>query len=200
MSRLTRDLAKLRWHLVGAAASVAAAAAITYLAATGRQAAQSEHDAASSRYRQAQSRLSQVHGEEAEIREKAALFLRLQEKGIIGEEKRLEWSELLNDARHRLRIPTMDYEFAPQRVIDGNAKLAFHQSGMKLHLETLHEVDTLDFLDYLQEEAMALLWVRNCKLSRLPASAARQEAAPALISADCSIDWVTLQIHEGARP
>lgn len=61
-------------------------------------------------------KLKQVRNEESEIKQKSAVFNTLQTRGMIGEEQRLEWIELLKDIRDTRRLIDLQYEIAPQRL------------------------------------------------------------------------------------
>lgn len=191
MKLAARDLKKLRWQIAAAAGLIGAAAAIAYLSEITTRQAEAAHRAAATRHGQVDTRLRQVRVEEEEIKNRAALFLQLQEKGILGEEKRLDWTETLRDIQHRMRLPDMTYEFAPQKALEGNGggDYAFYSSSMKLYLRLLHEEDLLNFLDKVQREAKAMVLTRSCKVARQPATGPTTSFAQ--LSAECELDWVT---------
>lgn len=193
-----RDLKKLRWQLAIAAALIAGAGAIAYLSLVTTQKANAEHRAAAAYHAQIDARLRQVRIEEEEIKNRAALFTRLQENGVLGAERRLDWVELLREIQRSLRLPGINYEFSPLKPLDGKGGGSFYASSMKLHLLLLHEGDLLNFLSRLQQEAKAMVLVRNCSLTRTAPGGGATEASPAQLSADCEIDWVTAQVS-GAR-
>ena len=186
-----RDLKKLRWHLLAVAALLAAAALLALWSRSIEGEARRDMDAAAARFRQTESRLRQVRTEEQEIKEKSALFLRLSRNGIIGDEQRLEWTEMLRDVQRQLRLPEMSYEFAPQALLEGgtNGDYAFLASPMKIHLQLVHEYDLINFLDLVQRQARALVVTRSCALGRStpsPSAAGRGQ-----LSADCELEWIT---------
>jgi hypothetical protein len=193
-----RDLKKLRWQLAIAAGLVVAAAAIAYMSLIALRKAEAEHRAVASSHARIDTRLRQVRTEEEDIKNRAALFLHLQERGIIGEEKRLDWIEMVDDLQNRMRLPDMNYEFAPQKPLegDGSGEHAFFVSSMKLHLNLVHEEDLLDFLAEVQREARAVVLARSCNVSRAPAGARNSLAQ---LSADCELDWITVRKAEIAK-
>jgi hypothetical protein len=185
LPRLRASLAAMLLMLaLGVAAAVYArgrvAEARTALAAA--QAARNEIDG----------KLRQVKSEEDEIRWKAAVFDRLAARGVIGEEERLEWIELINEIRDRCRLPEVHYEFAPRRALDGAGASGLYASAMKLRARLLHEEDLIRLLGDLRERAPALIQVKRCELSRLPAADAGNPLR-GLLQADCLIDWITLR-------
>ena len=139
-------------------------------------------------------KLRQVRNEENEIRQKAALFNGLQARGVIGEEPRLEWVELLKEIRDRRRLIEVHYEFAPQQALDKaqSGMLGLYASTMKLQIRLLHEEDLTRLLDDLRRQARALIQVRRCDVARLPRTGA-DNALQGLLQADCVIDWITLR-------
>ena len=134
-----------------------------------------------------------------------AVRLGLHEKrsGIVGEENRLEWTELLREIRDRRRLPALDYEIAPQRPLDPiSGDLVFLASPMQLNAHLLHEEDLLRLLDDLHRHARPLLRVRECTLERLPRGAAEGSSAHprANLRAECQIDWITIGQPGPRRP
>lgn len=189
------DLQKLQSSLLATLLMVAVGAASVHFALNSTKAAKLEQAAAQKNRNDFDGKLKQVRSEEAEIKQKSAVFNTLRARGIIGEEQRLEWVELLKDIRDRRRLLDLQYEIAPQRPLDaspGNA-FAFYASTMKVQLKLLHEEDLTRLLDDLRRQASALIQVRSCAVSRLPRGGA-DDASNAHLQADCQIDWVTL--HE----
>jgi hypothetical protein len=119
--------------------------------------------------------------------------------GMIGPEKRLEWTESLRDLQRRLRLPGMNYEFGPQVPLESvaGADYAFHSSQLKIQLRVLHEEDLLNFVGQLQKEAKALVVLRACKLSRLPGGSTPRDAAQ--LVGECTMEWITLRRPSGTR-
>lgn len=140
-------------------------------------------------------RLQRVRSEEDDIKEKSAIFHNLKSRGVIGDEQRLEWVELLKDIRDQWRLFDLKYEIAPQRSLDANpgSGYAFFTSTMKLQLKLLHEEDLTRLLDDLRQRAKALILVKNCKVARL-AHGEMEDGLPAQLEAECQIEWITL--HE----
>jgi hypothetical protein len=119
----------------------------------------------------------------------------LQERGIIGEEQRLEWVELLKDIRDQRRLIDLRYDLAPQRLLDGGppGDFAFYASTMKLEVKLLHEEDLTRLLGDLQLQAKALIRVNRCRVERLPPSVDERAGRHANLVADCEIDWLTVR-------
>lgn len=156
-------------------------------------AAQAAFAAAQNQRDEYDGKLKRVRSEENEIREKAALFNRLQARGVIGEEQRLEWVELLKEIQDRRRLIELRYEIAPQHTLEKGqpGPLGLQASTMKLQARLLHEEDLTRLIDDLRRHARALVQVKRCDVSRLPRGG-NEHALQGLLQADCTIDWVTL--------
>ncbi len=189
-----RDFRKLRWHLIGTTGLILMAGLIALASSYSGKPVHRDNAAAKNKYQTTDNRLRQVRTEEQEIRDKTALFAELRSRGAVGEEKRLEWTEKLRQIRRELRLPDISYEFSPQIALEGSGSkdYAYYNSPMKIHLQLLHEGDLLNFLARLREEASAFVLVRSCRIKRLPAASGDPKTAPATLSADCEMDWITL--------
>ncbi|MDR1934263.1 MAG: hypothetical protein LBS49_01480 [Candidatus Accumulibacter sp.] len=187
-----RDLSRLRGSLLALALMAALGAAALVFSSDRIDAARTALSTARAERNEIDGKLRRLRGEEHEIRQKAALFNRLQARGVIGEEQRLEWVELLGEIRDRLRLIELRYEFAPRHALDEARSGAFglHASSMKLRLRLLHEEDLTRLLDALRREAPALIQVRRCELARRTGV---DDALQGLLQADCLIDWITLR-------
>ena len=157
-----------------------------------------ENVAANASKNQVDQRLRQVRTEEQELKEKAQIFQQLQNSGMAGEEKRLDWTEMLRNTQREMRLPGMTYEFGAQIPLDTveGAAFAYFTSPMRLQLRLLHEQDLLNFLNRIQKEASALVLVRSCKLSPLARSNDARDGL-AQLGAECELQWVTVRRSTG---
>lgn len=200
MKLTARDSSKIAWIalLVALLIGLAIAAGLWSTGGTGK--ARAERDAAAARKLEIEKRLGRVRTEEQEIKARTQQFQQMELAGMIGQEKRLEWTELLRDLQHRLRLPGMNYEFGPQVPLESvaGADYAFHSSQLKIQLRVLHEEDLLNFVAHLQKEAKALVVLRGCKLSRLPGANPAARDAAQLIG-ECTMEWITLRRASGTK-
>ncbi|MBP8866541.1 MAG: hypothetical protein KBG62_00395 [Propionivibrio sp.] len=194
MKFLPGDLKKLQISLLVCLLMIVMGAAVVFFANGATRSAQHERVTAQAQRNDYVGKLQRVSSEESEIKEKSALFQRLQKRGIIGEEQRLEWVELLKDIRDKRRLIDLVYEIEPQRPLDvaPGAGFTFNVSPMKVQLKLLHEEDLTRFLGDLNEQARALIQVRYCKVTRQPQGQAGTSGQANLL-AECRIDWVTLR-------
>ena len=200
MKLATADLRKLRSSIAAALLMIALGAASVDLALASARQARAEQAAAQRQKDDVDGKLRRVRGEEAEIKDKSAQFGRLQHRGMIGEEQRLEWVELLKTISERRRLLELRYEIAPQRALEAlpGSAMGFYASAMKMQLKLLHEEDLTRLLGDLQQQAGPLIQVKSCTVSRLPSA---EDAGAARLQAGCLIDWVTLRAvgQESAR-
>ncbi len=186
------DLRALKTSVLTVVLMVAGGAAAVNFSLSASVAASLARGAAQAERNDFDGKLRRVRGEESEIRQNSAVFDKLKASGIIGDEQRLEWVELLKEIRDRRQLIDLRYEFGPQRALDDQPTggFAFHASLMKLQVDLLHEEDLTGLLGDLRQNASAFIQIRSCLLSRLAPSAS---AAGALLRGDCQIDWVTLR-------
>lgn len=187
------DLPRVQLSLAAALLMIAVGAAGLSLALASTRTARLELAAAQKERNELDDKLKQVRGEEAEIKQKSAVLSTLQARGVVGDEQRLEWVELLKSISERRRLIDLQYEIAPQRPLAPATPgtFAFYASTMSVQLKLLHEEDLTRLLDDLRQQARALIDVKRCSVSRLPGAAER--VGHAQLQADCQIDWVTLR-------
>ena len=194
-----RDLKRTQWVALLAAILIALAVAAGLWTSAGAHKAQVERDAAAARKSEVERRLARVRTEEQEIKTRTQQFQQMDQAGIIGQEKRLDWTELLRDLQQQLRLPGMSYEFGAQVPLETTTDTgyAYHSSPLKIQLHLLHEEDLLNFINRLQREAKAMVLVRGCKLVRPPATNSAGGAVQ--LNAECTMEWVTLRRATGAQ-
>ena len=193
-----RDFAKLRGSLLILVLMSALGVAAVIYSRTMTTDAQRLFAKEQSGRQEIDSKLRQVRNEENEIRQKAERFSQLQTRGIIGDESRLDWVELLRAIRERHGLIEVHYEFSPRHALDKTpaGTLGLYASTMKLNARLLHEEDLIRLLDDLRREARALIQVRRCDVSRLPRT---DNALQGNLQAECVIDWITLNKADQAK-
>ncbi|MDR3298413.1 MAG: hypothetical protein LBU43_00040 [Candidatus Accumulibacter sp.] len=187
-----RDLSRLWPSLLAAALMTALGGTAIVVSGERVAAARTAFSTARAERNAIDGKLQRLRGEEHEIRHKAALFGQLQADGVIGEEQRLEWVELLKEIRDQRRLIEIRYEFAPQHAL-GDAPVesfGLYASAMKLQARLLHEEDLIHLLDDLRQQARALIQIKRCDVTRRTNV---DDALQGLLQADCLIDWITLR-------
>lgn len=156
--------------------------------------AQRTRDASSSRY-------AQVDNEKRDIRNFQHRFVELRNRGLIGDERRLEWLDAIRQTQTQLKLPPLSYEIEPQQVVTLETPLDLGEyqlrgSRMHLHLELVHELDLFNFFQDLRERSYVA--VQDCSIKRLGVVAGTPGAAT--LGADCTLNWITLNTAPKAPP
>lgn len=145
-------------------------------------------------------RLARTREDEEEIRRTTARFNQLRERGIIGDERSMEWAELVRRIRHSRKLLDVRYELSPQHPLDpallpaADARFEFLASTMAFSMQLLHEEDLLNFLADLRAAAPAYVQVRNCRMERISGEPGGKADG---LKADCDIDWITIRERRG---
>jgi hypothetical protein len=151
----------------------------------------------------AQERVSRVSEEEREIREDLVYYEQMRQRGIVGEQSRLDWIESITRIKNDRKLFEIRYSFEAQKPLDYPGLVAtgaaeFVVSRLKLDMLLLHEGDLLNFLADLQTNIRAHVSVRKCTVGRIERGAA--PAATSLqprLRAECLIDLVSVK---GIKP
>lgn len=141
-------------------------------------------------------RLAATDRDLAELAARAERYRRLDARGLLGAERRLDWIDLITAVRVARQLFDVDYDFAAQRPLEAtpSPSVAAVASTMKLRMPLLHEGDLIAILEDLAERAPALLQIRECRLERVAAEP--HDTGPAArLAASCRIDWITLQVR-----
>jgi hypothetical protein len=150
---------------------------------------------------QASQRLMRIAEEEKEVKEKLEVYRQLQDLGILGAERRLEWADAMTRIRTQLELPDLRYRVERQRLLNSvagkPAAVDFYASTMRVELALLHEGDLFGFLEDLRASGNAYYAVRRCSLTRAGQFAAAARLAPRL-RAECEIDLITI-VDRGAK-
>jgi hypothetical protein len=156
-----------------------------------------QHKFALSERQAIQSKLSRATEEEREIREKLVDYRALLARGVIGDERRLEWVETIGQIKNDHKLSEIKYQIDPQRTLElpgitASSEVELRVSALKVNMQLLHEGDLLVFIDGLRRKLKAHVLVRSCSVQRLDRSGQDRGIAPRL-RADCVIDLVTIR-------
>ena len=191
------ELHLIRRALLCCAAIVGISLLALHLASDYRDRQAQRLDLAQKERRAAAARFNQVETEKLEMRAFAPRFQALQRRGLIGEENRLDWIDAIRLSQQQRHLLPLSYEISAQQVLKVPLPLTMGQyqlrgSKMQLHMDLLHEMDLLNFFDDLRQSGYFA--VQECALKRSGTAASAGQAA--ILSADCSLLWLTL----GDRP
>lgn len=194
MTLTQRDFRKLLLPLAATLTLLVMAGALAWWSHAEKDGAAQERNRAAEGKTRIETRLRQFHSEESDLKARSQLLQHLQDAGILGEERRLDWMEQLRNTQRDLRLPGLNYEFAVQAPLNRAAASGYtwFNSPLRLQLRLLHEGDLLNALDHLQRQAHAMVIVRSCRLAPPPVKDERRESVAAL-QADCTLDWLTVR-------
>ena len=195
-----REFAQVRAALVTFAGTLGIATAAVFATFWHMDAARTTENLAITARDAAKSRMVHAETEKSEIRLYQPQFLELRRKGLIGEERRLNWVEAIRQIQEQRRLLPLSYEIEPQqpyrleiRVPTGDYQL--RGSRMALHMDLLHELDLFNFLADLRQAGS--FTVQDCSIKRA-ASASTAALSPTL-TAECTLNWLTLVPHPAVR-
>jgi len=156
-----------------------------------------QHKVALAERQAIQNKLSRATEEEREIREKLVDYRKLLARGVIGDERRLDWVETIGQIKNDHKLSEIKYQIEPQRTLElpgitPTSEVEFRVSALKVDMQLLHEGDLFVFLDGLRSKLRAHVLVRSCSIQRLDRSGQDRGIAPRL-RADCVIDLVTIR-------
>lgn len=196
MKFVASDLKRLR--LPAAVGGVLALAGVAcYFAADNYLRETKQLSAATTAQRaEVQTKLASATEEEREIKASLQQYQALAARGVIGDEKRLDWIDTITAIKNERRLFNISYSIEPQRDLDypgfaagGNVK--FVSSRVKIEIQLLHEEDLLNFVDDLAKRGRSYLSVRSCDVQRTE-RAGGTTLAPRLQAA-CVFDLITIR-------
>ena len=135
--------------------------------------------------------------EEDVIKDYFPRFMDLHKTGLLGEEQRLNWIEVLQDAGDRLQLPSLSYEIRAQKPHHPQfptppGRYGIFASEMILTMQLLHEGDLFALLDLLNERARGLYTVSGCELTRNFVELTDNPGA-GNVTATCLLEWFSIR-------
>lgn len=126
-------------------------------------------------------------------------YRKLEARGFIGEEPRLQWLETLRRMGEENGILAMEYRLHEQRpyslppAVDSGSYQVY-ASAMDLQVDALHEGDLLLFLDHLHGQESGLVVVDGCTLRRQGGDEVLPGAAN--VRAACKLSWFSIRVQD----
>ena len=195
MNFTAAELKKLALPLLLLVALLGAGAGLILWVQSQQQTAVRQLAAASAERAQAKERLARIAEEEKEVNDKLAVYRRLKNLHILGEEQRLEWADAMTRIRTTRELLDLRYLVDRQRLIGSfavkPAGVDFYASTMKVDIALLHEGDLLTFLRELRDSGNAYYSIRRCTINRTGTAATGTSIVPRL-RAECEIDLITI--------
>jgi hypothetical protein len=141
----------------------------------------------------ARERYNQAEIERTEIRDYQPAFAQLQARGFFGDEQRLAILEAFKAIQTRRKLLPMNYSFAPQQLVALEpaqlaAPLELHATEISLHLDLLHEMDLVNFMQDLK--GAGYFAFKDCTI--LPFERASTLLLAPRLQADCTLYWLSV--------
>lgn len=195
MNFTAADLKKLAAPIAILVVLLAAGGGLIFWTQLEQRKAEQQLAAAKVERAQAREKLTRIAEEEKEVNDKLAVYRRLKDLRILGDEQRLEWADAMTRIRNARELLDMRYIVEKQRtlmtVAGKPANVDFFASTMKVDVALLHEGDLLAFLRDLRESGNAFYSVRRCQITRTGQAPTGLSIVPRL-RADCDIDLITI--------
>ena len=136
--------------------------------------------------------------EKQTITEYLPLYQALITKGLVGEERRLEWVDELRKQHQLNKLFSIKYSIGLQEPYKPNFAsnlegFVLNRSIMTLDLDMLHEEDILQLTEALSKKDKEVFMLRDCELTRLNTGAVLSSQLIANLHAKCELDWLTLR-------
>ena len=196
MKNFTEILRRIRWNLAILLLLSLLGGAAVYTSIGMYTTAQKADKQATDKRTEIHSKLANAQNEEQELREKFARYQNIEARGYIGGERRLDWVEQIRKIKTNRKLLDIQYELEPQKVLESNSSgYDFMASTMKLQMQLLHEEDLLNFLTDIRDNIRAFTSVKSSNVVRRTI-----QGSPAQLTANCSIDWITLREKSLVQP
>lgn len=198
------DLKRLRVPMAACVVLALAGVACYFAAGDYLQETRALGVATSAQRAEVQTRLASANEEEREIKANLQQYQALAARGVIGEEKRLDWIDTITAIKNERRLFNIGYSIEPQKPLDypgfgPGGGVNFVVSRVKIEMQLLHEEDLLNFIDDLGKRGRSYLSVHSCDVQRVDrgSSGGGTTLAPRL-QAVCIFDLITIRHNKPA--
>jgi hypothetical protein len=151
---------------------------------------------------EASKRLHKSGDEKDTILRYRAAFLDLQQRGLIGEEQRINWVDALRAASLQLKMFGVSYQIEAQQAFQSPAvtdtgPYRLRQSMMKINMGLLHEEDLPRFMAALAAQHAGFFMARECEMQRQGTATNESVGVQPHLGAECSLAWLTMSEGKG---
>ena len=191
----TKDLPRTRGLLIISVLTLVLGAIIAYVSNGVLIEAQQSKITADREWSEAHRKLERTKSEKEDLQGYYHQYQNLVEQNVIGQERRLDWIEVIEKIRNKLNIFSVKYKLEPQETLNFETvttsnSFDLHRSNMTLDFSLLHEGQLLNFLDTLSKEAKGMYLLESCTLTRN--DFVRQLRFIPNLQAKCTLGWITL--------
>ncbi|MFT5132223.1 MAG: hypothetical protein ACI9SC_000688 [Gammaproteobacteria bacterium] len=152
-------------------------------------------------FRSVSNRYFSVDEEEKLIKKYYPLFVDLYNRGVIGQERRLNWIEVLRNAGEEINIPGLSYDIKSQEIYQPGfsvnlGKYQLYRSIMSLDMKLLHEGDLFQLFQALDKHAQGAFNVSTCTLTS-SGKAISEDTGAGNLNVKCELTWHTIKLADG---
>jgi hypothetical protein len=197
------DWKLLRGSIIVLVLSVSISASLVYAANYFQQQMLREFNMANAAFRSISTRYLTVDEEEKLVRSYLPRFVQLYQSGIIGNEQRLNWVEVLRATGDEYKIPALSYQIESQQVYTPGYPLnlgrySLYSSKMLLNMQLLHEGDLFRIFEKLDENAKGSFTLTSCSVNQSVQSITDSPNA-GNITVRCELQWFTIRLADGTQ-
>jgi len=150
----------------------------------------------------AKARTEAIKREIEDMRTSSKLFQDLLDKGVLQEERRLDFIERLDQLKAGHRIDSLEYDIEPQRLLTLAGGRVFHSldvmgTRVRFRFKALHEGDALAFLEELSNPPRGFNAISRCHLQRI--ERASTDFSNPRVEGSCSLERISLKDKATAR-
>jgi hypothetical protein len=148
------------------------------------------------RFQAARVRYLTLDDEKRLIEEFAPQFAKLEEAGLIGDERRLSWVETLRTVAQGMKMPSLRYEISSQEKYKTEFEVpqgvfGVYSTEMRLKMGLLHGGDLGAVFAAMSAASRGLFTVTGCSVVR-QVTRVTDDLNPSRpnLSADCRLEWM----------
>ncbi len=155
------------------------------------------HKRENSKYMNVRNQYRTLDEEESLIATYLPRYIALENAGIIGREKRLDWIESLRQSAKQSQVAKLQYKIGAQKVFATGMPLEIGDykvfaSKMSITVDLLHEGDLLSLLDNISRNVTGLYGLRECDIQRIGQDLSTEPDGVNL-SALCHMNFLTIR-------
>lgn len=191
------DLLLIRLPLALFGTALLLALALVLLAVWQQNKAEQQRQQARQRLEQLQAEAGSMQQDRQDYERYSGPFRDLRARGIIGDEDRLQWIEVLTNIRRQYPQMQLKYRIEPQLPADfiAEAPQGMRVMASRMHLTFLaaHEGQLLMLLQTLDKDARGMHLLRQCHIQRSKLERGQTEWVAPPLESKCVIEWLTVR-------
>lgn len=144
-------------------------------------------------------RLGAISDEERLQQQYADSYQGFADRGVIGDEKRLNWIEKMQEITSSRRLYQIEYQIGNQErhlpeafAFTENSTIQVKSTTMHFNLGMLHDIDFLMFLEDYAANVDGIFIPLRCSMSPTSEEEAFVVELRQNFMADCDIEWITV--------